>query len=439
MSDWFQDDEEEKQTPVPPEERPMDSAVKDYLMKKHQEQPSTTNEPSLATRYSKMASDDTEVEQARKDAAKKNMWLGIIQGASGSNDNGFYGGLHDQVNQRAKEAESKKQKELEGVLTQDKLSRQDVMRQREDSKWERSENEAKLAADPTSSESQLAQKIATKMLPGQDFSKHTAAQIYKALPFVERQVSNSIQQRKLEQADERLGLGREGLTLRTEKEERLGEQFKVGQGNRMQDEVVKTIQMARGTETWKSAEKTLSNVPTMRNLLADAYKQGGQSLSMLGPQVAKGIAGEVGILTDKDVTLYVQNPALVPGMMDTIAKITEGKVSEVSYENLNRLLDIAEKSAREKMDLALKNEAELYSRRRQGMSQQDAQHLIDPTFQKPGVQAPAPAPTQPATAPALDQDQTKRAAKIQEYKKDYPDYTDQEIEEFLIFNGVIKK
>ena len=156
--------------------------------------------------------------------------------------------------------------------------------------------------------------------------------------------------------------------------------FKIAQ--KAQDDARTALKDLRATDTFKSAEKTLVEIPTLNNLLEDAYNVGGQSLSMLGPKVARSIAGEVGVLTDQDVTRYVKNPELVGGMLDTLAKVKDGKISEGSYENLKRLLEIAETEAKSKMSVALDREAELFSRR-EGISKEDAMFLLDKNFKKP--------------------------------------------------------
>lgn len=155
-------------------------------------------------------------------------------------------------------------------------------------------------------------------------------------------------------------------------------QFRQGQAN--EADAQRVLKDLRGTEEYKTAAKELSSVPTIRNLIKDAVAVGGQSLSMLGPKVAKGIAGEVGVLTQHDVTRYVQDPSLVGSLRDSLIKLKSGKLSEVSAENLSRLLDIMEKSANDKINRAIDREATLFSRRA-GIPKEEARMYIDETAQ----------------------------------------------------------
>jgi len=166
------------------------------------------------------------------------------------------------------------------------------------------------------------------------------------------------------------------------KEQSLGlrqEKFGERKIQKHQDDAAKAVDSLRKTDTWKSAEKTVSNIPEIEVLLDDAYNKGGQSLAMLGPRVAKGIAGEVGVLTEQDVTRYVKNPSLVGGMIDTLTKLKEGKITETSYENLKRLLQISKQTATDKINTAIDREAILLSRREQ-MPFEDAKYLLDTAY-----------------------------------------------------------
>jgi hypothetical protein len=135
----------------------------------------------------------------------------------------------------------------------------------------------------------------------------------------------------------------------------------------------------RATDAWKTAEKTVSSIPTLSLILEDAYVNGGQSLSMLGPKIAKSIAGEVGVLTEQDVKRYVQNPQLAQAMIDDLKRISKGKLSEASYENLKRLLEISKKAAQQKIDTAIKRESILFSRR-ENIKYEDARQYLDAEY-----------------------------------------------------------
>lgn len=104
---------------------------------------------------------------------------------------------------------------------------------------------------------------------------------------------------------------------------------------------------AKNTEEYKSTAKSLVAVNKINKLLNDAEKEGGQSLSVLGPAIAKGIAGEVGVLTEQDVIRYVQNPAILGKYYDTFLKLRSGQLSGESAENIRRVLNIIEKDAKD--------------------------------------------------------------------------------------------
>lgn len=151
-------------------------------------------------------------------------------------------------------------------------------------------------------------------------------------------------------------------------------QFRQSQAN--EADAQRALKDLRGTERYKVSEKMLAGVPVVRNLIKDANIKGGQSLSMLGPKVARSIANEVGVLTDTDVTRYVKNPSLAGGLKDSLLKIKSGKMSDVTADNLMRLVEIMEKSANDQIGMAIDRESKLFSRR-SGLSYDEARSLID--------------------------------------------------------------
>ena len=115
---------------------------------------------------------------------------------------------------------------------------------------------------------------------------------------------------------------------------------------RQQEKISDMIKQTQTSDEFKAAEKIVMQEGKIRKLLKDVSAHGGQSLAMLGPIVARGIASEVGVLTEQDVTRYIRNPTLLGGLQDTFLKLTQGKLSAVSVDNLNRLLDIMSEEAR---------------------------------------------------------------------------------------------
>lgn len=112
---------------------------------------------------------------------------------------------------------------------------------------------------------------------------------------------------------------------------------------------------------YKEAEKAVGETATIRALVQDAKSKGGQSLAMLGPRIAKGIAGEVGVLTEQDVTRYLENPAFVPKVADKISKALGGRLTNNSAENILRLLDIMEEKNKAKMDDIIDKKSRVYA------------------------------------------------------------------------------
>jgi hypothetical protein len=411
--------------------KPLDPLVQEYLLSKQQ---GTAPEP-LAHKYQQIVSDDSAVKSAREEADRVQFGTTVAQGlgqmfGGGKHmDNSVFDGLRKGAQDKAKEAQASQDRKASNLVTADKLERQDVERQQADTKFDMEktnfdwkEKERVESADPASETSRIAQGIAKKAIPGQDFSNMPAEKIYQALKFVQAQTQAELQRRRVEQGDDRLGLGRENLETRKVREGRMERQhgFKVEQ--KFQDDARNVLKDMRQTDTWKTAEKTLSEIPTMENLLDDAYQKGGQSLAMLGPKVAKGIAGEVGVLTEQDVTRYVKNPQLVQGLLDTVKKLKEGKVSEASYENLKRLMEISRKEAQEKMNRAIDRESELFSRR-EGIPYEDARFYIDAEFKKPSAKSTSSDP--------------RRESMIEKAMEKYPGRTREQVIKALEKTGAL--
>jgi hypothetical protein len=231
--------------------------------------------------------------------------------------------------------------------------------------------------------------------------------------------------------DARLAGEKEMLSMRSEsssgseKEKRLSNQFNQQMGFKYQ-------QAAENSATYKSAINVINEMPQLKSLLDDAYKNGGQSLSMLGPRIAKGLAGEVGVLTEQDVTRYIRNPALADWLLSGANKKFEGKLTAQDYANLTRLGSIMEKNANEKLNKAYQQAATKMSRNMR-IPLEDAEMLVNPTIDdetksiimeqhkdkvkdaapKQGAAAPASAPLKaPAGAKPGDQVISKKTGQI---------------------------
>lgn len=156
-----------------------------------------------------------------------------------------------------------------------------------------------------------------------------------------------------EQGDERIVVSKVNARLRE-----LGLLDKIDEDTTKK--MVTAVKAVESNPVYKEAEKGLAETETIKALVKDAVKEGGQSLAMLGPRIAKGIAGEVGILTEQDVTRYVENPALVPKVADKIAKALGGRLTNNSAENILRLLDIMSEKNKKKMDDVVDKKSRVY-------------------------------------------------------------------------------
>jgi hypothetical protein len=178
-------------------------------------------------------------------------------------------------------------------------------------------------------------------------------------------------ERKLRQGDERISHSKDRFGYQKEE--------------KFEDDAQKALKDLRSRESFKESEKILNALNKIDLLIKDATQKGGQSLAMLGPVIAKGLAGEVGVLTEADVVRYVQSPQLATKIYDQFLKNINGKLSSLSAENLVRLANIMRDAAVKRKDALIDEEAELFSRREKGLSKQEARYLLDSIYKKPST------------------------------------------------------
>lgn len=148
-----------------------------------------------------------------------------------------------------------------------------------------------------------------------------------------------------------------------------------------QENKIKTYtNSALSSPEFKKAQETLGAVDRIAELAKDAKSNGGQSLAMLGPQIAKGIAGEVGVLTEQDVTRYINDPSLAGSLRDKLLKAKAGKLSEVSYDNLMRLTDIMQKKAKDARDKTYASYATRLARNSKDLTYEEAYKKMNPEY-----------------------------------------------------------
>jgi len=220
--------------------------------------------------------------------------------------------------------------------------------------------------DPASPVSAQYRELAGKLLRGkipEGFDKLSAAQIQKTLPMLQ-QISSAEKKSQMSPYEQIMAQYRLGMLDKARKtESRLTDKFGHSKTQKFQDDARNTLKDLRSKPGYKEAVTRLDGVERITPLLDDAYEKGGQSLAMLGPTIAKGIAGEVGVLTEADVTRYVKNPALVEGLMDSLLKIKSGQVTKASYDNIKRLMEITKQASKDKIRGLVDDEARLFSRR----------------------------------------------------------------------------
>lgn len=177
---------------------------------------------------------------------------------------------------------------------------------------------------------------------------------------------------KLALGQQAIDAGKYDKAQNTSKEARLQNQYNESLQFKYQ-------QSAESSPIYKSGITVLNEMPQLKGLLDDAYKNGGQSLAMLGPRIAKGLAGEVGVLTESDVTRYVRNPELAQWIIGGATKTFEGKLDAQDYTNLLRLGDIMQGNAQKKVDMAYDQAATKLSRN-MGMPIESARLLVNPNL-----------------------------------------------------------
>jgi len=258
---------------------------------------------------------------------------------------------------------------------------------------------AEAMADANSEISNEYRAMAKELL-GRDVPEGlSAAQLAKTLPMLQ-QIASAKKSKEVSPWQQFMMKNRsESLDLRTKKEERLKEKFGYSKTEKYEDDAARTLKDLRGRKPFQDAEKIVMEIGKLRPLIEDAKANGGQSLSMLGPKIAKGLAGEVGVLTEQDVTRYVNNPQVAQGIYDRFLKGTKGKLSDISAENLLRLAEVMEKASKANLESLIDEEATLFSRR-ENIPYDDARYFIDAKFEKAGSapkEAKASAGSEPIT------------------------------------------
>lgn len=353
------------------EQAPVVAPVKP--IKTESEEPAISSAEAMLNKVMelrKKQKEELDKEYADKESSAK--WKDVLGTAMGGLDKAFahYGAANPNAILKPVHLEQEKQDRLEKVQVEKAGTLKDREKVIEDimSQELKASSKSTLSNDPDSEASIRARAFASEM--GIEIPEN-------ATELMINKVINTAIGRKTAQESSTGKANRfdRGLEFRKEMEERKKTEKNEG-------DAMNTLKMLKQSESWKSAEKTLAEVPTLKLLLNDARDQGGQSLAMLGPKIAKSIAGEVGVLTEADVTRYVKDPALARSLMDFYTKLSQGKLTDTSYENLMRLVDLSEMAAKDKINKVVDDGAELYSRR-SGLSKEEARYLLDNEYKKP--------------------------------------------------------
>lgn len=126
----------------------------------------------------------------------------------------------------------------------------------------------------------------------------------------------------------------------------------------------------------KDADKQIAGINNVRAIVSDAYNKGGQSLAAVGAKLAKAL-GEVGVLTDEDVTRYKRNPKWTAAMVGAARSAISGKLTYEDARNIMRLMDIIEEEAVSARDVGYNRVAGQYSVA-EGIDEEEAKKRLNP-------------------------------------------------------------
>lgn len=262
---------------------------------------------------------------------------------------------------------------------------------------------AEKLKDPNSAESKNSRELMKKQ--GLEVPDNMSAeQLQRMFPqLVQLQSAREASKSRAEESkmrrmefDERMSMLKKDQQNTLENRRRLASQFEEQQANKYQNDLVKL-------DEYKEANKIENAIQNLRPLLQDAKTMGGPSLAMLGPKVAKGIAGEVGVLTEQDVTRYIQNPSIAGKTRQSLVKLSTGKLDQATAQDLERLMNIMEAKAKDQKNNAYNTAATRFSRGA-NIEFDKARALLDPNYPMPEgegqPQTPAQQPNMPSAKPS---------------------------------------
>lgn len=210
--------------------------------------------------------------------------------------------------------------------------------------------------DPNSAESQQARDLIAKNFPefasSPSFAKMTAQQLddnFKVL-----QLREQLEARRdiaRQSAAERALRQQELAASRAAEEDRKGRQYATERTAKFQDGVNKSLEKVN--EQITKGEQI--------DVIAEKAKTNPMSAAQLGVQVAKAM-GEVGALSEADVTRYVANKALVPRVTQVLNSLAKGTITEQNADLLKESIKALTDMAKDRRNVIIRSRARQFSR-----------------------------------------------------------------------------
>ena len=208
--------------------------------------------------------------------------------------------------------------------------------------------------DPNSKVSKTYQKIAKskfgKMLKGVDIKSLSGAQIKDLMSKMGQFGKEKSAEELAKMAAQTEYYGARSR-LAGEKADIVKPKFQYKQEEDRESDRLRYTKEIKKHDAWKEGTSVKIAMEDVGAALEAAYKKGGVSLSILGVKMAKAM-GEKGVLTDKDVTRYIQDPAAYSGSHAWLKKLSSGQLTDKVYRDLKRIIHSFDKNANKKIEKA---------------------------------------------------------------------------------------
>lgn len=212
--------------------------------------------------------------------------------------------------------------------------------------------------DPNSAISKIYEKQAVKLglPPG-----YSAAQ-YEAVLGTQLKIREGEENRAM-----RLQLAKQAAEDRKMALEEKNKQFSE-EAKRKKDQFVSARLQDWQEKNEKAQEKINEQLSKLQNIdsLADLATKNPMAAAQLGVQVAKAM-GEVGALSEADVTRYVQNKALAPRVAQNINMMMEGTILKENAEALKESLSALQQMTKDRKGLIVRKRASQFARNMSGV------------------------------------------------------------------------